>query len=367
MSDPSSWERMQARARVEYRNLLTVQASDRRWQMPFAAALASGLPLFIGAWFGRLDYGLVSSLGGLVFLYTPQTEMAQRMLTLMACAFGMIACYALGIISHFYPPAIILVLSFLTVVVTMACRFYRIGPPGNIFFIMAAAIGAYSPAAVLDVPLRVGLLSLGVVLASIIAFAYSVYMLVRRLQTPKPHEPPPPFDYVVFDALVIGVVVGVSLVMASVFGLDRPYWVPVSCLAVISGVSLRAVWTKQVHRIVGTMLGLLLAWVLLLLPHDPWLLAALMTVLTFIIEMAVVRHYGFAVIFITPLTIFLAEAASIGTAGGLTTAELIQARLFDIILGSVIGLIGGAGLYMPAIRNRLEPPLHRLWRRRGHA
>ena len=348
MSDPSSWERMQARARVEYRNLLTVQASDRRWQMPFAAALASGLPLFIGAWFGRLDYGLVSSLGGLVFLYTPQTEMAQRMLTLMACAFGMIACYALGIISHFYPPAIILVLSFLTVVVTMACRFYRIGPPGNIFFI-------------------VGLLSLGVVLASIIAFAYSVYMLVRRLQTPKPHEPPPPFDYVVFDALVIGVVVGVSLVMASVFGLDRPYWVPVSCLAVISGVSLRAVWTKQVHRIVGTMLGLLLAWVLLLLPHDPWLLAALMTVLTFIIEMAVVRHYGFAVIFITPLTIFLAEAASIGTAGGLTTAELIQARLFDIILGSVIGLIGGAGLYMPAIRNRLEPPLHRLWRRRGHA
>ena len=80
------------------------------------------MPLFIGAWFGRLDYGLVSSLGGLVFLYTPQTEMAQRMLTLMACAFGMIACYALGIISHFYPPAIILVLSFLTVVVTMACR-----------------------------------------------------------------------------------------------------------------------------------------------------------------------------------------------------------------------------------------------------
>ena len=367
MSDPSSWERMQARARVEYRNLLTVQASDRRWQMPFAAALASGLPLFIGAWFGRLDYGLVSSLGGLVFLYTPQTEMAQRMLTLMACAFGMIACYALGIISHFYPPAIILVLSFLTMVVTMLCRFYRIGPPGNIFFIMAAAIGAYSPAAVLDVPLRVGLLSLGVVLACIIAFAYSVYMLVRRLQTPAPHQPPPPFDYVVFDALVIGVVVGVSLVLASAFGLDRPYWVPVSCLAVISGVSLRAVWTKQVHRIVGTMLGLLLAWVLLLLPHDPWLLAALMTVLTFIIEMAVVRHYGFAVIFITPLTIFLAEAASIGTAGGLTTAELIQARLFDIILGSVVGLIGGAGLYMPAIRNRLEPALHRLWRRRGRA
>ena len=365
MSDLSSWERMQARARAEYRDLLTVQASDRRWQMPFAAALASGIPLFIGAWFGHLGYGLVSSLGGLVFLYTPPTELTQRMLTIMACAFGMIACYALGIISHFYPPAIILVLTFLTIVVTMICRFYRIGPPGNIFFIMAAAIGAYSPAEVLDVPLRVGLIALGAILACLIAFAYSVYMLVRRLQTPAPVEAPPPFGYVVFDALVIGAVVGLSMLLATLFELQRPYWVPVSCLAVISGVSLRAVWTKQVHRIVGTVLGLLLAWVLLLLPHDPWLLAAMMTVLTFIIEMAVVRHYGFAVIFITPLTIFLAEAGSIGTVGGLTTGELIQARLFDIVLGSVIGLIGGAALYNTWLRSRLEPALRKLWRRRA--
>jgi hypothetical protein len=39
---------------------------------------------------------------------------------------------------------------------------------------------------------------------------------------------------------------------------------------------------------------------------------ALMMALSFIIEVLVVRHYGLAVVFITPLTILLAEAATLG-------------------------------------------------------
>ena len=54
---------------TELRLLASFNASDRKWQMPFAAALASGLPLLVGAWFDHLGYGLVSCLGGLVFLY----------------------------------------------------------------------------------------------------------------------------------------------------------------------------------------------------------------------------------------------------------------------------------------------------------
>lgn len=38
----------------------------------------------------------------------------------------------------------------------------------------------------------------------------------------------------------------------------------------IQGASLRAVWTRQLHRVLGTSIGLLLAWGLLLLPLDNW-------------------------------------------------------------------------------------------------
>lgn len=135
------------------------------------AALASGLPLLVGAWFDRLDYGLVSSLGGLVFIYGPNTPLSHRMVTLMACAFGMSACYTLGVMGHFFPLLLVPVLGFIAIVVSMVCRFYALGPPGILFFIMAAAIGAYSPVDLLQVPLYVGLFTMGCLQACLIAFS----------------------------------------------------------------------------------------------------------------------------------------------------------------------------------------------------
>ncbi len=123
---------------------------------------------------------------------------------------------------------------------------------------------------------------------------------------------------------MIGAFVGLSLAIAQALQLDRPYWVPVSCLAVIQGVSLRAVWNRQLQRVLGTAIGMLLAWSLLSLPLDPWRIALLVILLVFVIESLVVRHYGLAVIFITPLTILLAEAATLGAA---PLAELIAVAL----------------------------------------
>ena len=339
--------RILALLREELRQLTTVRASDRPWQMPFAAALASGLPLLVGAWFGRMDHGLVSSLGGLVFLYLPETPMSHRMVSLMASAFGMTACYALGVMSHLLPPVMMVVLTVTAMLVTMVCRFYRVAPPGSLFFIMAAAIGAYSPGDVLQVPLRVGLLFMGCLLACLIAFVYSIHILRRRPAQPVAPLPAPTFDFVVFDAVVIGVFVGISLALAQLLHLEKAYWVPVSCLAVIQGMSLRAVWDKQLQRIVGTGIGLLLSWGLLGLPLDKWSLSLTMIVLTFVVETAVVRHYGFAAIFITPLTILLAEATTLGQG---PSGALIEARFFDTVLGSLVGLAGGVCLHSPAFR-----------------
>jgi uncharacterized membrane protein YccC len=225
---------------------------------------------------------------------------------------------------------------------------------------MAASIGAFSPGEVLEVPLKVGLLTMGCLLACLIAFFYSVHIL--RVRLPKPVTPLPPatFDAVVFDPVVIGVFVGISLALAQAMQMEKPYWVPVSCLAVIQGMSLRAVWNKQVHRVAGTGIGLLVAWGLLMLPLDKWSISMIMMMLAFVIETAVVRHYGFAVIFITPLTILLAEAATLGRG---SAASLIQARFFDTVLGCIVGFIGGICLHSPRFRDvagrqmrRLIPP-----------
>ncbi|RKT62355.1 fusaric acid resistance family protein [Azonexus fungiphilus] len=359
MHNRQRWQRIGHRVQAELRDLGAIAPSDRRWPMPLCAALASGLPLFIGAWFGRMDYGLTASLGGLVFLYAPDSALAHRMLQLMACSFGLSACYAFGLAAHFLPVLLVPLLGGLTVLVTMICRFYRIGPPGSLFFVMAAAIGAYAPIDLLQVPLFVGLITLGSLLGCLIAFAHAIHSLRRQAAPANPTPVPADFACILVDSVLIGLFVALALAAAQLLALERPYWVPVSCLAVIQGMSLRAVWRKQVHRILGTAVGLLLTWTLLMLPLDPWRISLLLMLLAFTIEILVVRHYGLAVIFITPLTIFLAEAAQLGQ---IDSGPLLQARFLDTTLGAVIGLLGGICLHSPRLRAALDKALHQLRR-----
>jgi uncharacterized membrane protein YccC len=340
-----SWRRMQARMRLEWRDLTEVKPSDRRWEMPLAAALASGIPLFVGAYFGRMDYGLLSSLGGMVFLSLPNSPLQHRMMMMLAASFGMVASFAVGALTQFWPALMVLALTLIAMVVNMVCRTYRLGPPGSLFFIMAAAIAAYAPGTPEQVPMRVGLVAMGCLVACLVAFVYSLHMTRVAPPPPAPELPPPDFDFVVYDSIVIGAFVGISLAVAELLRLERPYWVPVSCLAVI----------QQMHRIIGTAAGLLIAWALLSLPLNAWTLSAILMGMSFVIETLVVRHYGLAAAFITPLSIFLAEAVHLGQAD---PGPLMQARFVDTVVGAFIGCLGALLIHNP----RLRPVLSR-WMR----
>lgn len=73
-------------------------------------------------------------------------------------------------------------------------------------------------------------------------------------------------------------------------------------------------------------------------------------VLAFLVESLVVRHYGLAAVFITPLTILLADAAVLGT-GESAVDALVRARFVDTALGCVVGLAGGICLHNPRLRD----------------
>lgn len=341
----------------ELRQLTHIHRSDRPWQMPVAAAFASGLPLFVGAAYGELGLGLAGSLGGLVFLHLPPTRLSHRMAWLMACGFGMVACHALGLLGHMVPLLVVPLLAAITILVTMVCRFYAAPPPGSLFFVMAAAIAAYSPVQGRAALVQVGALAFGAVGAFAIAFVYSLHMLGRGTPPAVPAAPAPEFGYVVLDSVVIGAFVGLSLLVAHALQLDRPYWVPISCLAIIQGASLRAAWTRQLQRILGTGVGLLVFLAIVQVPLGPWGIAGVLTLLTLVIETLVVRHYGLAAVFITPLTILLAEA---GQSSAFEPARLMQARLVDTVVGAVLGLAGAACLHSPRFRARLDAGLRRV-------
>ncbi len=332
--------------------LLKINSSNQPWELPFATALAVGSPLLLGWYWDNFNYGVLVFLGSLTFLYMPNTQIGKRMLFMTVCGVGLIFCYALGLFCHFAPELMSLAIIIITISVTIVWRYYVLGPPGPLFFILASAIGMFSSGNLDNIFTHIKLVSLGVFIACLVGYIYSLYILRSSpLTSPPPVLSKPVFSVVFFESLVIGVCVGVSLVIANFFNLYKPTWVLVSCLIVIQGSNFQAAWTKHIHRLVGTLFGLILTWALLLFDFSSLNLCFLMTALIFIIQSLTVRNYGIAVIFITPFTIFIVEITFIGIS---EPTNIIWTRFIDTFLGCMVGIIGATIIQSKFFRSRFQ-------------
>ncbi|WP_276483132.1 FUSC family protein [Paraflavitalea pollutisoli] len=325
----------------EWKALFQLKKTERLWHIPVLASLCVGIPLLAGVYFDKLNYGIIASTGGLVILYLPGGTVATRMITLIACSFGFMVAMAISLCFSFNPWMASIALGCFAFAVHWVKMYFHMKPPGSFFFIMIASIGSCMKFDLSAIPTRVGLIGMGTMLACILAFFYSLY--ITRVYPPKPETPVEPKKYMdVVESIIVGVFMVLSILVGHLLHLNFPYWLPISCAAVMQGVSLQHVWQRSFHRILGTFVGLGFAWLLLQLHMTPLNICLSILVLQFIIEVLVVRHYALAVIFITPLTLFLAEAG-----GSLIDSpnQLITLRFLDITLGSLIGALGGWVLY----------------------
>jgi hypothetical protein len=327
----------------EARQFITVKNVRRPWLLPIASAAALGGPVLLGAYAQQLNAGLTASLGGLVFLYLPATApWREGLRSLLTTCGAMLAFCAIGLAASTVTLLQVPALTLLTVLATLYCRRFSLGgPPGSLFLVIAASVAASSHAPLAQWLSRLGLIALGCLWGVAMA---GVYSLLTPTASPAKDTQPPGGAVTghLRPAVSIGAVVGLSLLAAQLLSLNNPWWVPVSCLAVIQGGSLREIWSRQLHRMVGTAAGLLWVSTLFNIPLSEWQVAGWIVLLSFAIELTVTRHYATAVMFITPMTILLADA---GQAHQTSLWSLAQSRLLDTMLGCLIGLLGGVWLH----------------------
>lgn len=318
--------------------------------MPLFAAIAISCPVMLGAYLGAFPMGLLASLGAMVILNLPYTgSLLFRMTTVLACSFGIVASFAIGLVAHSLPVLTIPLMFFVTFWITLFSRYYKLPPPAGLFIIMASAIALFMPATLVQIPQLIGVVALGALFAGMVACFYSLLLMVNQPVLPVPS--PVPVREILGDTLIVSVVIALSLFAALLLHMPKPYWVPMSCYVVMQGMNFQSIWDKQVHRIVGTVMGMLLAWLLLSLQLSAMGVAVCMFGMMFCIETLVVRHYAAAVIFITPLTIFLAEYSA---AQPSPINAMIAARFWDTLLGCMIGVLGGMVILSPSVRKKLQ-------------
>lgn len=343
----------------QFSSLFVIRPIKRPTLYLVMAAFAVGLPTLVGAAIDQFAASINASMGGLIILYLRQTKFTHRMITMGLCAFGMTLSFTLGLLTSFHPVLSAFTLLLSVFLVTVICRYYALPPPGTFFFIVAACIGRTIPFDIALVAERIGVLMFGSMSACLVALLYSViqvYFLKQDLPDPPP-KPDSRIDAIIIESAIIALVVAGSYLFARSIGMENPYWVPISCAAILQGATFREIWHRNVHRIFGTAVGLVLTWAIFSLSPSNWMLAICIIVLSFLIEYLVTRNYGLAVIFITPLTVIYADSALYQGDANL----LLVNRLADITLGSIVGYLGGWLIHRTATLTAIEAWLSR-WR-----
>lgn len=353
---PSAPPHLMALIKDEIHHLISFNTHTRPWHMPIMAAIASSLPIFLGAYFGQLSYGLIASLGAMVFLNLPyQGSFMFRMVQVLACSMGFVACYGIGMLAHLEARLTLPLLFFIAFWVAVFGRFYRMAPPAGMFILMASAIALFMPVPAMQIPFYVGLIGFGCLFAGVIACIYTLITMAAKHKATKME----PFVYqndIIINSLIVATTVTLSMAIALSMDMTKPYWAAMSSFVIINGVNFQGIWRKQFQRIIGTFLGMGVAWWLLSLNLNAWGVAVTMFLLAATIETLVVRNYAFAVIFITPMTIIIAEYGShpLSLVQTVSHSAVILARFWDTVIGCLIGLAGGFVIHHAHFRPRLH-------------
>jgi uncharacterized membrane protein YccC len=146
----------------------------------------------------------------------------------------------------------------------------------------------------------------------------------------RPWSPP------LLVAARVGAATAIAGVIGAALGMERAYWTMAAAVLVLhQGLDWARSLQRGVERTSGTLVGLILAGVILAVhPQGLWLVLTLM-LLQFIIEMTVTRNYALAVVFITAAALTIAS-------GGHPVPDVghtLWARGIDTFIGCMTGIV----------------------------
>jgi hypothetical protein len=335
----------------EFKLLVKFQDTSRKWHIPLLATICMGVPILLGLYFGNVKAGITGGLSAFVILYLPvQGSFTNKITTIAICAFGLMVSYSAGQLFSFSKVSAVIVFGVFSVVVHWTILYYKTAPPRSFFFIVVASISICQPFNVSSIPSNIGFIALGTIFSCTLAFLFVIVQSVRTNSKEQPEIIPvlkknPYADF--WEAIIMGGFMMTSLTLGYILEFDNPYWIPISCAAVMQGASRYIIWQRTIQRIAGTFIGLGLCWLLITVGNSTFLLCMYIILLQFIVEALVVRNYALAVIFITPLTLFLSE---VGNPGVGISNDLITLRFWEILIGSALGALGGWILHREQLR-----------------
>ncbi|OAH50469.1 FUSC family protein [Microbacterium oleivorans] len=329
-----------SRGRI-WTGVIRVAPYDRDHTVAIRAAISVGVPLIVLWSIGRLDLSIYASFGAFASLYGRTDRIGDRVRMQVAAGAVVVAAMLIGTaLSVADAPALlaIVVVAAVASVATLLAYATQWHPPGALFIVFAAGATASIPAEgarfgdVLVVGLAAVFFSLTVTLVSETVTGRRIPRLTRT----KNRMP------VGAVAAEMALTVAVATVLAGAAGLllfhAHWYWAMVGAVAAVSGPHVKARVIRGLQRLIGTLLGVLVAAGILALGLPPLAVILIAVALQACAELFVGRNYAIAMVFITPLALLMVQLAAPTTVGVLLTD-----RVWETVVGIVAGTAVAVG------------------------
>lgn len=151
---------------------------------------------------------------------------------------------------------------------------------------------------------------------------------------PLPHEPVRPLSHRLVAAARGTLGAGTAIFLSHAFGADHPAWAAMEALAVMQGGHLHISMNRALQRMAGTVVGAILAWILLVQDPSVWTVIVALVLLQIATEMVIGINYAFGQILVTPMALLMTHLAAPHGNGTAPAPE----RVLDTILGAGVGI-----------------------------
>jgi hypothetical protein len=332
------------------------------------------LALAVVAAAGHRDLAGYAALGALASLYARDAGLRWRA-TLMGLA-GASLTAAVTVTSAVVllgapVAAEVAALALLAGVATAATALLRTGPPGGTILVFAAGAGAVGaiPTGVgagAEIGMRAAATAVGALVAVAVCCAGPVVTRLREGRSAVAGDPghdatdhlaatgaaarparrpdprgvrdalraAPPLPSVLASATMVAVAGALAATVATLVGRGHPAWAVMGATAVLQGAHVHHMGVRALQRAAGTACGVAVAWPLLGAGLGFVATAAVVVALQVLTELVVARHYGLAMLTITPMALLM---TSLGGSPDPTT--LVLDRAVDTAVGALVGVL----------------------------
>ena len=316
------------------RTFLTVPPGRGHRIPAVRVALGVFLPLLVLILLGRTDLTMCAIFGSLTGVFGRSEVHWRRLQHQSQSGLLMVLTVVAGVflsIADADPWTVVAAGTVIAGLIAVAATYLRVRPAGPFTYIFAFT--ATSAAPFTGRLWEAALTVLGSVLLAV-ALGFAGRFHARR-HTPRPLTPhrPPSWERILRHSGRYAVAVAAAGSVSAGLGLGHEYWAMLAACAPIAAADAAGGMVRAVHFILGTYVGVLVSAVLLQVQWSSVQLAVLLAMLQLCGEIYVVRHYGLAMVFLTPVALLMT-----GFVASQPVLELTVDRAVETTIGALVAV-----------------------------